>query len=136
MIEKINELRLGNYIEYNGSLGKIYSIEGPLPRKEERFSDKFIITIYYDGLLEAPYDEFNFVKITDELLHKFGFNKETCTLELKAPEDGEQLFFGKDLNGDIRIIQGEYYIGKPIKYLHELQNAYYDLTGEELWVVN
>lgn len=140
MIENFNELRLGNYVKCLNLSGepicKIYSIEGPLPRKNAVYNDQYVITVMCDGLDTSPGINYDYAEITDSILRKFGFDKNTCTLKIPVTdEESEDLYFGKDLDGNIRIIQGEYYIGNSIKYIHHLQNMYYDLSGEELRIV-
>ena len=68
------------------------------------------------------------VKLTEEWLLKFGFNKKDIS---ELPFD--ELIYEK---GNIQINdEMEFYNGiftQKIKYVHQLQNLYFALTGEEL----
>lgn len=118
---KAQELRIGNYY---------LSFGIDLKQVETLSKDKVLI-------------DFNPIPLTEEWLVKFGF-------ELKAKEFN---FWGKNgwhisnTNGSFQkdtgdvIVQEEWYLfiaDKPvhmlpkIQYVHQLQNLYFSLTGEEL----
>ena len=108
---KANELRQGNWVKVMGY-------------------DKQVWDIMIDGVntLEnecCPYDLLEPIVLSPDILEKCGIID--C-------ED----FVGE--NTYIKIIGAEYFIicdhvkvsAKPIKYLHQLQNLYFSLCGEEL----
>jgi len=70
------------------------------------------------------------IPLTEEWLVKFGFVKNDC--------DNYELEYTFKLNASFTIInkdRGYFYIDAPnheIKYVHQLQNLYFALTGEEL----
>lgn len=78
-------------------------------------------TVHHSSLSGIP--------LTPDVLHKAGFDDSLTKGELILyldqgfiVYDGKECFF--EIDGDR--------IGKEIKYLHQLQNLYFALTGEEL----
>jgi hypothetical protein len=127
------ELRIGNLVMQNGFYGYVYSIGSPEPRKEKRFSDKAIITLFDNGLTTVPIDEIEPIPLTEEILLKLGFKQnEQFKTNFK--------FYLKDNEIEINIYNGNnnswlndrYVIN--LKYVHQLQNLFFSLCGEELTV--
>jgi hypothetical protein len=137
---KETELRIGNLVSQNGYPGLVYSIESALPRREERFNDKVVITLYDSGLATVTLDQVSAVTLTEEWLLKFGFKKENNTIysisdTLSSSEVGKWYFFKNENDSFTPNIKRENkfsWIGKDINYVHQLQNIYFALTGEEL----
>jgi hypothetical protein len=76
------------------------------------------------------------IPITPEILEKAGFKK---SIELVGGflyyEDNSKEDFDIALIDGIATLQVESCnYGKPFKYLHQLQNIFYSLTGEELQI--
>lgn len=67
---EIQELRIGNYLEYNGINGIIYGLQSPLPRKEKRFNHKQLVTLIIGGMSTICLDECNPIPLTEEWLIK------------------------------------------------------------------
>lgn len=121
---KIQELRIGNwFIGYNGkpfqwSLGHF----GLLTLKKNRLE--------IDDIIKSP------IPLTEEILSEFTMKWGT------DPQEPNALMVFK--NGEFEILKFEdedhffYSNGRgfhsDIIYLHQLQNLYFDLTGEELEV--
>ena len=118
-------LRIGNYIEYNGEIIKL---------------DGSLLCCYIQNELDYPFNE---VPLTEEWLLKFGFNKEyqkgyigidvynsdfVLTEPLKMGEWQTNYTFQFE-TGSVRKF-------KEIEYVHQLQNLYFALTGEELTFKN
>jgi hypothetical protein len=140
---KANELRIGNYVNEWWSADKKYHV------------DKIDIDLLR-GIIE-DWTECQPIPLTEEWLLKFGFEH----LENKSEHFNEQIFL-KDVedNGNIKTITvkilssgyqpvtkyevlltneyrwGEQLVGrvywKDDLYVHQLQNLYFALTGEEL----
>jgi hypothetical protein len=116
---KANELRIGNWIELES--GKQTIIRGGG------------ISAIEIGLLKVKP-----IPLTEEWLLKFGFERFRGmykpfelhgsyhpSYQIKDEKtDGNETVYLCDCDDGI--------IGKPIKYVHELQNSYFALTGEEL----
>ena len=99
---KASELRIGNIVKQ----GIIESIGISLIQ--------VIDTIYESEVIES-------IQLTEEWLLKFGFRKvyKTC-------------YQYKDFILDDRFIMMDIDITIQLKYVHQLQNLYFALTGEEL----
>ena len=126
---KTSELRIGNLVEYpawNNDDSKAY------------FS---IRDIYFDegkigltnGIIKLPCSNLDFIKpipLTEEWLLKFGFEKadeiyfiefNVYSMTIKEYEKGRYI-----LNPETHFNYVD------IEYVHQLQNLYFALTGEEL----
>lgn len=69
------------------------------------------------------------IPITPELLEKCGFKKEQNEIDTKSNKNVE----GRWIHDDYLEWPGLLYLPNfKIKYLHQLQNLYYSLTGKEL----
>ena len=91
----------------------------------------------YNLTEDVSLSEIEFIPLTEELLLKCGFTKEYYGFSCDIME----LSYGRFLCNDdtdkdnlfLPINNAEYTISKvSLKYLHQLQNIYYDLTGNEL----
>ena len=121
-----NELRLGNFVSVKKeSLQPLLDDYG-LHGIENSFQITSIENVYLyiltDGLESEYYlSECKPIPLTDEWLDKFGFDgwdKGVYTMILS--------------NGNFMKIGCEEAVGKNIKHVHQLQNLYFALTGEEL----
>ena len=135
---KCTDLRIGNYLKYNN---KIVEVFGLRPRYVEYYDeDEFLVG-------DNP-EYFEPIELTEEVLLKIGFKKNKydwwkyfpdrenevsilmrdnyTTIEyanlFHCPEDVTEVNYDSKLEFPRRI------------YLHQLQNAYYLLTNEELEV--
>jgi hypothetical protein len=121
---KANELRIGNLVIYsNGSiLFKVIGISEFGIDIENEVEKTYI-----------EYDEFEPIQLTEEWLLKFGFEKQMMWT------------YAINIIGNQKLI---YYLGEKgwsignknysdfsnLKYVHQLQNIYFALTGEELTI--
>ena len=114
---KASELRIGNLVDDNGLV-------------ETVTSDHLINDEHYDGLkgcLPIP--------LTEEWLLKFGFKKSnsdwytTKSMQLPFEELAIKLSNGRVTAETDRV---EIFICNEIKHVHQLQNLYFALTGNEL----
>jgi hypothetical protein len=113
---KAEELRLGNLVSnmnprHNDSILTIESI-----------GDNHEVNVFYRKYLLSELEP---IPLTEEWLLKFGFHKykgdnSDCFLNDFETSCNRELFFWK----------GTYI--QNIKYVHQLQNLYFALTGEEL----
>lgn len=114
------EVRIGNLVEFNGEVFEIESISRDLPN----------IKLDSRGIGVVPWVSLNGVTLTEEWLVKFGF----------VQWDKNKWV---DKNGVITISklgEGVLYLANQrhvnIFYVHQLQNLYFALTGEELTITN
>jgi len=134
---KATELRLGNYVYHESSTCKLETV-----------------------LAFEDVEEYNPIPLTEEWLLKFGCGKKEINDYYKETDDFGILFYHEiNFNGGWFTLginsDNEYYLcdsgydlddkdsmasfacGLPsIKYVHQLQNLYFALTGEELEIRN
>jgi hypothetical protein len=115
---KANELRVGNYVQLPFENNRLHIVTG------------YDIQFLRDGMDSNTMDG---IKITEEWLLKLGFHEADRTGKYDDFSIGKHLYLRlpickhseKDywyaLRGDVKI-----------KYVHQLQNLYFALTGEEL----
>jgi len=107
---KANELRIGNLI---------YNVDRREP-VEVTASILQDLTIWNSGVIYAP------IPLTEEWLDKFGFVKNNHRYSINnfviANYGG---VWGVDISDDL---------GTNLKHVHQLQNLYFALTGEELTI--
>ena len=123
---KPQELRIGNYV---------FDIDGDVLQVGEILD----IGVKFKGTsLSSRYEKINPIPLTEEILLKFGFEKR----EHKSFFKGKELIyftFTSNKYGFLiwNTIQNQWWvlgkisISQPI-YVHQLQNLYFALTGEEL----
>lgn len=104
---KANELRIGNYYDHYGRI--------------EKASPNTIEEVW-----DAEREWCNHIPITEEWLLKFGYRKNTPFFT-----DGSIIEFYEN-NGMLFCELPDNNTMLHIKYVHQLQNLYFALTGEEL----
>jgi hypothetical protein len=119
---KANELRLGNIVKFSYLQGTILTIK-----------DNVCEVIADTIIAKLDYDDIEPITLTEEWLLKFGFKTSAW--------DNHSTYRKMIGNNDYTIVFDEYsntMIGdimiKEIKYVHQLQNLYFALIGEELSV--
>lgn len=125
---KANELRIGNYIWLESK------------QKEYQISSGHDIEEIDDAPLNFDAQP---IPLTREWLLKFGFEKNNQSYQvvytINVEDEYEQDYTSKLYLG----LDGQYFIGIPyelfrgkskIQYVHQLQNLYFALTGEELTI--
>lgn len=127
---EISELRLGNLIEqgivngigYNLGVLGVACIENNFMSFGNFYS----------------YSQINPIKLNEEWLLKFGFDNSLDMIFIKNISDYSQikllpLTSGGDYNGMYALCNySDFQVN--IKYVHQLQNLYFALTGEELTI--
>ena len=136
LIMKATELRIGNLVKINNELlpetkNEIYKVYGLNAKFDLSFPDSSGVISLNDTKSIRIYSQFDeFIKpipLTEEWLLRLGF------------ESTNTYYFSKcnlHLQGDIR---GFHLVisridGIKVKYVHQLQNLYFALTGEELTI--
>lgn len=129
------ELRIGNYI--NGSIGDdselvLCYVTGYDPR------DEFIFVSNDNNIHYAEFVDFQPIPLTEEWLLKFGFIISYESEFRKKLDFKENTQFGYDFNktGKKNGMHGFRYYGRYHKceFVHQIQNLYFALTGEELTI--
>jgi hypothetical protein len=129
---KAEELRIGNYVFCleTYSVQRITGLTSEMP---------FIDAITFDY---PNYDEIESIPLTEEWLFKFGFKYEEAGvygksgwfLKIRNQDNPTYLHFNNHLQCSLFVkINPFVFIDiNTLKYVHQLQNLYFALTGEEL----
>jgi len=122
---EVRELRIGNWVSHWGDSCMVKEI------KHENTSFYLYCADTLNDLVNVGnvIDAFKPIPLTPEILEKAGFEK---GIELTGSwtyylNETEIRFNGEAI---LQVDCCDY--GKPIKYIHQLQNLYFSLTGEEL----
>tara|TARA_R110002020_G_scaffold69158_1_gene180217 strand:- start:9 stop:371 length:363 start_codon:yes stop_codon:yes gene_type:complete len=119
---KASELRIGNWVcnQIHG-VGFVEAISG--------------LTVLYSRNYDSiPVEQFEPIPITEEWLLKFGFEHRPSIHNKKVYVDKQKIQL------DIRCIGDRFYLGREtefissFKHVHQLQNLYFCITGEELTI--
>jgi hypothetical protein len=119
---KVSELRIGNYVEAEGKIGTVTTLA------------EDTISISVDGYASVPHDV-DPIPLTEEWLLKLGFGMESPGFY----SYGEEAMADYCYNMDEKTFH-EYYPTSDMnciakcEYVHQLQNLYFALTGEELTI--
>jgi len=113
------ELRIGNYVYFKGVEVDVFSIEKN-PIDWERVNGVRCEENYVSAIKPIP--------LTEEWLLKFGFDSNGWKGEFIKYAEGYIYLFGEESC----IFAQAYKI--EIKHVHQLQNLYFALTGEELTI--
>tara|TARA_R110000803_G_scaffold102638_12_gene170772 strand:- start:5418 stop:5762 length:345 start_codon:yes stop_codon:yes gene_type:complete len=111
---KANELRLGNWVK------REYQPEG------------FQIDHNSFMRIEAGNVEYEPIPLTEQWLKDFGFIKINPTRWMLSPRKGDTTILCKLNEWFYMEFNEGVYIGGALKYVHQLQNLYFALTGKEL----
>lgn len=117
---KASELRIGNFIEQPNGLNQVFSIDA------------------YGGVINTyEQEDIKPIPLTEEWFLKFGFYKDdrgeedsVCRFDISG-----KFMFSFHLMPDGKIntwYNNEYPEHGVVKFVHQLQNIYFALTGEEL----
>lgn len=124
MIE-LTDLRIGNYVRHNGCNFIVSGINSPMPNKDPRFDGTPWLELYDGGIISAPLDEVDGIKIRPSHFKDMDFT-DFNTLVYKG--NYRLIIHG---NGTFTVDNVKYYHAQ-IRYVHELQNSFFYITGEEL----
>lgn len=142
---KANELRLGNKIKACADFNDDVNLRDRIFTVVELHEDGLVPDNDFNGMEgeEWSYENFDGIPITEELLLKFWFSKykDSHIYTIRFPTtDLKKLATFKYRGNEWAIGFADYYTGREksetlptlIKYIHQLQNLYFSLTGEEL----
>lgn len=115
---RANELRIGNCILLDGDEIIITGIKGNTVWWKDGFDMTGMTGSKIEGIL-----------LTEEWLEKFGFYKHNNAWILKDIGNNPTVFHFS-IYDDLSYNTAE--LQPPLEYVHQLQNLYFALTGEEL----
>ena len=130
----LKELRIGNYVNYY--------LEPPISENE-----LVKLTLYDFINIDFGWRNYNPIRLTEEWLIKFGFelvhkgNKHYQIQNPKGYKDSHKIHIFKTIGDNWHLafsdtINGDYTPACHFKYVHQLQNLYFALTGKELTIKN
>ena len=136
---KANELRIGN---------RIYSyLDGFFESTKEEIVVDPVTMLMVDGVVDDRGIRFEPIPVTDEWLNRFGFdmrilkvfNQNDKVLEIEFDGTGNEIYQTEICTYQYIYVDGErecdkvnYLSINHIRFVHQLQNLYFALTGEEL----
>lgn len=132
----VRELRIGNFFKIsvcdNFRVDEIY-------KKEDRFYYVKNNIGYNGSYLYGVVEDLQPIPLTEELLMKCGMNEcEDASIVRYAKRNDKFkmniMIYGleKYFTYINNVESGEMVCSKEVKYLHQLQNIYFDFTGKEL----
>ncbi len=126
---KASELRIGNKAFYKEKVVEIASVSGI----NYSFGNQDItISTSDNSLLSVDILQLQPIPLTPELLEKCGFKSNHPTYYYIPIEDNcLHVYYSNNGLYGYNVKYMHAYLGE-IKYLHQLQNLYFALTGEEL----
>lgn len=133
---KSNELRIGNLI--NDEYGNLFEIKALLllSARIERIKDNENIKPYHRNI---PYGKLKPIPLTGEWLIKLGFEKSINNFYVLSDLSyKDKIIYTDFLRWNELAQDNEVYLLKlaDIEYIHELQNLYFALIGNELTLNN
>jgi hypothetical protein len=147
---RANELRIGNLVKINNDLlpemnGETFIVLGLNERHDYEFPESTgVVSLRHTLSIRVlnQFDQFiEPIPLTVEWLMKFGFNKvidhwigfESYHYENK---NGWIYLIEEGFEIELNILKERHNLGRTYKYVHQLQNLYFALTGEELTIKN
>lgn len=132
------ELRIGNYFNVPSPAQSPFRIDcidllypadnfGKFGMFVKGFENAHPLTWYLNDLEPIP--------LTEELLSSFGFNDDSIYWEKQRFPDNRNGVFALDSEHRLHVTDSTGYgiiIAREVKYVHQLQNLYFALTGKEL----
>lgn len=127
---KANELRLGNHVLNENKHEVVFQLVTEL-------NGEYLVI---EGINNTPEHEITPIQLTEEWLLKFGFEKciNSVTHWFKK-QISPSVYLGIDIIGATSIteeFQNEFiclvFLPNKVQYVHQIQNLYFLLTGEEL----
>jgi hypothetical protein len=122
-----NELRVGNWVEANSPMMQVKEIT------------EHTVGLYMPGSEADPFlydiEDIRHIKLSPEILEKCGFVWSIYHQAFHKHNDGHETY---DLNEcypsgyQFSTFKKQTLIGIPVQSLHQLQNLYFSLCGEEL----
>ena len=131
---KETELRIGNLVKFYDEGGEIVHITGIYKSNGSWFVDYWFDCTGVKG--SSLLQEFEQIPITEEWLLKFGFKVSPAgnSIYLPVPELKAEIHFEGFMKKLVCVLYCSTgsFIPNNIQHIHQLQNLYFALTGEEL----
>lgn len=142
---KIQELRIGNYVK--GTFTDLCEDEAPkiecvceiiiLDEPAQSGFTKWANSIEEKGKFVEEWDSLDGLVLNEEWLLKFGFNKLEDSQFYRKRTSGKYYLLTSHHQNYTEICVNDICGGQAeTKYVHQLQNLYFVLTGEELFLAD
>ena len=129
---QVKELRIGNLIKVNPRENQEGLLAIAEIQKETIIGEMISPRPGYH--FRIKFDEINFIPLTEEWLEKSGYIKDENDKNLWR-DNLQNVDFYFSADGKKQFFDGGNVIGKrSINHVHDFQNGYYFLTGEELTI--
>ncbi len=127
---KIEEIRIGNYVMYNGIVVEVYGIIPPAPRNDERYGDGYLIEVFEGAsTITARLEDIFAIVLNDIWFEKSEYIDHGHSVEYSNRRGA--VIIEEDL---MEIYGNKQY--SPFMahcgFVHQWQNLHYVLFGEEL----
>lgn len=122
---KLNELRIGNVVSINKNALKLNENAGPHNAKIYSISPTSVELSIGELLAEVQVDEISSITLSNELIKNMGFIEHYNSIKTYYNPYME-------IDHDFKLMKVDFEL--KIKYVHQLQNLYFDITGKELEV--
>ena len=143
---KIEELRIGNYVMYNGIVVSVYGIIPPSPNADDYWNDVWILELF-DGAstITARLEDISPIDFDMEWLKRFSFD--IAKFIPPSQHCGVDMFYGYNygilrlgqksdiilrIKEDFSKVKLEDFYVSDLKHVHDIQNLVYSLTKKEL----
>lgn len=130
----IRDLRIGNYLLYDGKIVHVTFLSMDIDDEYEEsigFCELGKTTNEKADWNRALCDKLDRIHISNEWLDRLGFEKTIGISDVSYAKDIIRVFNTEDVHIKIGY-DNEYLL--PTEYVHQLQNLYFALTGEELTI--
>ncbi len=130
---KVEDLRIKNYVLYNGIVVQVWGIIPPAPREDERYGDGYLLELFEGAsTITAKLEDVSAIKLNKDWFDKFSFQFFDGGIGWnKYSKDKVEIVL---VPTDKGLLPG-FFIGGEYTYLqsvHKLQNLYYSLKVKEL----
>lgn len=130
---KANELTVGCFVLYGGSISEITCIES----QECSCKLRPIGDIHFNNVVKKSLGNIFPIPLTEEWLLKFGFEHKFDNIYTYPFRISDNLVVEMKFEGwpeNISLFTNGFFSSNSARYVHQLQNLYFALTGEELTI--
>ena len=113
---KAQELRIGNWIKQPNGLNQIFQIDD--------VEDDYLINTFEESEIEP-------IPLTEEWMFRFGWHNAGYCDEGELWNNNDGFWLIKNTN-EFSFFISEYSGMPPIKFVHQLQNVIFYMTGKEI----
>jgi hypothetical protein len=127
---KIEDLRIGNYVMYNGIVVRVYGIIPPAPRKDKRYGDGYLIEVFEGAsTITARLEGISAIELRGDWFNKSAYIDHGHSIEYSNKRGSVVI------EEDLMEIYGSKQYSPFMAhcgFVHQWQNLHYTLFSEEL----